>query len=480
LPINLPTALQLGNVQSVAVMATSERIRVAAATLDQANVLWLPSVTFGGDYNRHDGFNQDAAGNVFAVQRQSWMFGFGSGMLNAAVINVNDAIFAPLAARQQVRARQADLQVASNDTMVAVSDAYFTVQQARGELAGALAAKARTEELIRRTRKLAPALVPELETVRAEAELARREQAELLAKERGKVASAQLLRIIRLDPCTQVEPAEPPHLRVDLVDLHRPLDELIPIGLKNRPELSSQQALVQATLTLLKQERLRPLVPSVLLRGFSTPVTGTLATGIFGGSNNAGSNAGIRADVDLQILWQLDNLGFGNVGKIRQRNAENRAAVVELFRIQDLVAAEVAQAHAQAQTAAQRVEAAERGVRLSVESVDKNMTALSQTKGVGNQLITLIRPQEVVAAIQALAQAYVDYYGAVADANRAQFRLYRALGQPAQHLIQDQHDPCSPSLPAESTSAPHPEETIPAPNALPDAPDKPSESTSSQ
>jgi hypothetical protein len=46
----------------------------------------------------------------------------------------------------------------------------------------------------------------------------------------------------------------------------------------------------------------------------------------------------------------------------------------------------------------------------------------------------LVRPQEVVASVQALAQAYDDYYGAIADFNRAQFRLYRALGQPAQAL----------------------------------------------
>ena len=37
-------------------------------------------------------------------------------------------------------------------------------------------------------------------------------------------------------------------------------------------------------------------------------------------------------------------------------------------------------------------------------------------------------------AIQALAQAYNDYYGAVGDYNRAQFRLYRALGNPAQFV----------------------------------------------
>ncbi len=56
-------------------------------------------------------------------------------------------------------------------------------------------------------------------------------------------------------------------------------------------------------------------------------------------------------------------------------------------------------------------------------------------------MVLLVRPQEAVAAVQALAQAYVDYYGAVADANRAQFRLYRALGQPAQCLVHEQRTP---------------------------------------
>ena len=42
----------------------------------------------------------------------------------------------------------------------------------------------------------------------------------------------------------------------------------------------------------------------------------------------------------------------------------------------------------------------------------------------------------MVAAIAALEQGYRDYYGAAADSNRAQFQLYRALGQPARSLMQ--------------------------------------------
>ncbi len=452
LPINLLNAMRLANVQAVDIAAAAERMRAATALLEGAQVLWLPTITLGGDYNRHDGRLQDSTGAIIDNSHGSGMLGLGTGIGPAAILDVGQAIFAPLYARQQVRAREADLQAASNDTLVAVSDAYFNVQQARGELAGAIEATRRTEALIARTRKLAPAIVPDLELFRAETELARRQETELVAHERWKVASAELLRVLRLDPSAQVEPAEPPQLQVELINLKKPLDELIGVALTYRPELASRQAQVQATLALLKQERLRPLIPSVLLRGFSTPVTGTLGVGYFGGgANSSFSNGGIRSDFDLQVLWQLNNLGFGNQALVHQREAENRLAVVDLFRIQDRVAAEVAQAYAQAQQAARRVGVAERGLRSAMLSADKNLAALSQTKGVGAQMVTLVRPQEVVAAIQALGQAYADYYGAVADVNRAQFRLYRALGQPAQCLLADRQtaDTCSPK-PAEN------------------------------
>jgi hypothetical protein len=65
----------------------------------------------------------------------------------------------------------------------------------------------------------------------------------------------------------------------------------------------------------------------------------------------------------------------------------------------------------------------------------KILRGLENTRRVGNQDVLLIRPQEAVAGVQALAQAYADYYAALADSNRAQFRLYRVLGHPAQMIL---------------------------------------------
>jgi outer membrane protein TolC len=164
LPINLPTALQLANVRAVDVAAATARIKVSAAALEQAQVLWLPTVTFGGDYFRHDGIVQDAtSGDILNDSHQGVVLGAGP----TVNLDIGQAMFAPLVARQQLGSRQADLQAAANDTLVTVSDAYFNVQQARGELAGAIAATIRMEELVRRTKKLAPAIVPVFETDRA-------------------------------------------------------------------------------------------------------------------------------------------------------------------------------------------------------------------------------------------------------------------------------------------------------------------------
>ncbi len=439
--ISLPAALQLGNANAVDIAAAMERVQVANAQLRGAQVLWLPTITLGGDYFRHDGVDETSGGVIESNSKNALMFGLGSAPGVSGAVSIDDAIFAPLAARQNVRARAADQQAAVNDTLVSVSEAYFTIQQARGQLAGALDVTKRTEELVRRTARLAESLVPPVEAVRAEAELARREQAELQARERWEVASADLLRIIRVDPTTQIEPLEPPHLRVTLVDLNQSIDQLIPIGLTYRPELASRQAQVQATLVLLRQERLRPLIPSVLLRGGSTN-PGGLAFGVFGGGIDSNtSNFNTRYDADVLVYWQLDNLGFGNRARIDQRRAEQRLATVELFRLQDRVAAEINQSYAQAQQAAKRVVAAERGVKLAVESAEKNLAGLSQTRRAGDVVLLVVRPQEAVASVQALAQAYDDYYTAVADANRAQFRLYRALGKPAQGLISGPAEP---------------------------------------
>lgn len=459
LPITLSAALALTDANPLDIQLADERVRIAAAQFDRAGVMWLPNLNFGVDYFRHDGQIQDIVGNVFPTSRSAVLVGAGP----AAVVNLSDAVYAPLAAKQGVQAAQADAQATRNDTTLAVATAYYNVQQARGEVAGAAESLRRAEDLVARAEKLAPDLAPELEVNRAKTEAARRRVAVESAYERWQVAGADLTRLLRLQPGTLVEPAEEPSLTVSLIEPGTPVDELIAIGLTHRPELESRRAVIEAALVRVRQEEKRPLLPTVAVRGTGSNTPG-LAGGYFGGGvNNDVQNFGGRFSVNVQAVWELQNLGLGNAALVREREAESRRALLELLRTQDVVTAEVVQAHAQLDRAGKRLKAAEDGVANAVATAEKNLQGLGQTKRVGEQLVLVFRPQEAVAAISALDQAYRDFYQAVGDHNRAQFRLYRALGHPGQAVCQTGKP--AETLPATTVpaAAPEPEKKAPKP-----------------
>ncbi len=431
LPINLATALQLAGARPLDVQIAGRQVAAAAAAFDRARLLWLPNIVFGTDYFAHTGPQQNFAGDVVRSNRNTFMAGFGPNV----VFSFSDAVYAPLAARQDVRARQALQQAAINDVSFQVADSYFAVQQARGELAGALLAEKMAEDLVRRATALASGLAPPAEENRAKVELARRRQVVFAARERWRVAGAELGRLLRLDPSLLLEPAEPAFLPVTVIDPTATVDTLIPIALSSRPELGGHEAVVRATLARLKQEKLRPLVPSLAIRSVSTNPSGSLGYGSFGGGRNDRlQDFSGRFDIDVQLLWEFQSLGLGNRARVAERRAENESAILDLFRTQDRIAAEVVQAFAQVRAAAERLNEAEPALREAIELTTRSLDGLGQTRRLGDAVVLVVRPLEAVAAVQALGQANADYFSAVSDYNRAQFRLYRALGHPAQCL----------------------------------------------
>ena len=134
LPINLATALYLSNARPLVIAFAQASVEEAAARLQNAQVLWLPNLNVGTDYYRHDGTDQSTDGTMILDDKYSFAAG-GGATLN---FGVTDAIFRPLADRQELAARESDLQTARNDALLAVALAYFDVQQARGTLAGTL------------------------------------------------------------------------------------------------------------------------------------------------------------------------------------------------------------------------------------------------------------------------------------------------------------------------------------------------------
>ncbi len=92
----------------------------------------------GADYIRHDGGGPDFNKGVLTAPSVNYFYAGGGldvGSLTA-FMNLTDAYFEPLVARQVLNSRQWDIQAAKNDALLLTADAYFRVHQYRGMYTG--------------------------------------------------------------------------------------------------------------------------------------------------------------------------------------------------------------------------------------------------------------------------------------------------------------------------------------------------------
>jgi outer membrane protein TolC len=450
-PINLATALRLADARPLIIAAAQASAWVAEAKLQKAKVLWLPAFMMNAAYIRHDGYGPDFNTGVNVPQGvnalgQTDLGSFGkplnqnfnwflSGVSLYQVVALTDAIFQPLASQQDLNAKRWDIQTAKNDALLETARAYFNVHKYRGQYAGAVYTVEEGRKLVAKIDSLSRDLVPAVEVDRARTMLAFLEQKAVSARENWRVVSADLTQVLRLDPRAVVVPLEQDHLQITLIDPSRSLDDLMPIGLTNRPELASQQALIQAALVRIRQEKMRPLLPAVMITGWQTPGGMTTEAGIFATGNGGKMNLwSFRDDISTQLVWQWQNLGLGNMALIKNRRGEQSRATAALFQIQDAVVSEITQAQASLQSAAARVVQAERSLQTGLVTYRANLEGLGQTKRFENVLDLIYRPQEAVYAIRLLNVAFEEYFAAVAEYNIAQFQLFHALGYPAREI----------------------------------------------
>lgn len=449
-PINLATALRLSDVRPLVIAAAQASAWIAEARLQKTKTLWIPTLNIGFDYTRHDGIGPDTlrgqnlpvGQNAFGqpdpasfgrplVQNVNFFYGGGALFL---MQYATDIIFEPLAARQELNAARWSIQTAKNDALFVTADAYFEVHKWRGTYAGAIDVVVKGRRLVAKIKSLDPDLVPAVEVDRARNFLADLEQQAVVARQNWRKSSAALTKVLRLDPRAVVEPLEPDHLQITLIDPGRPIDQLMAIALTNRPELASQQSLVQASLVKIRREKLRPVLPVVMMNGLQTPYE-QLQFGALGiGSGNKMNLWYPRDDFSPGVMWQLDSFGMGNAAMVKWMRSDASENLVQFFRAQDMVAADVTRAQARLQSAAARVVQAERELRGALVNYKGAEEGLGQTQRFGDVLQLIYRPQEVVYALQLLKVAFDEYFATVADYNIAQFELFHALGYPAQEI----------------------------------------------
>lgn len=421
--LNLPTALSMIGGQHPAVGFAQWRVQEAYAALEQAEVLWLPSIRTGFSFHRHDGNYQASNGSIVDVNRNSFQYGLGAGSTGAgttpnpgvvAEFHLADAIFQPKVARKTAWASGHAANAVVNQQLLTVALGYLELLDAEQDLKIIQESQQNMSVIAKLTSDFASAGQGlQADADRLDTELMMIKNRMAAGKERAHIASARLSEALSLDGGRQIMPLDPTVVPIDLVALDRDKGSLISTGLSNRPELKEAQALVAAACDRYQRQKYAPFVPSVLL-GFSTGASG-------GGLGNHLSNVDSRYDIDALVSWEVRNLGFGERAARRQTEAQVQQAKFQKIRLLDQVAREVSESYSQVLYRSDRLAITQSAIQSAQSSYDRNVSRIRDGQGL---------PLEVLQSAQALEAAQRAYLQAVVAYNEAQFRLQWSLGWP--------------------------------------------------
>lgn len=416
LPIDLPTVLRLVNSNSPAIAIARAKVQEASTRTKQAEILWLPDVAIGPTYFHSDGQTQNQSGNVFSVSRGN-LFAAGGITLG---LDISEALYRPLVERQQQASTEFRSQSVLLGSELDAVLAYFDLLQIHAQVAINAETIHRVEDLLIEAEKatIAKREVARGNVERLKVELYLRNQERIDLKGKTGVVSARLGKLLLLPPTVKLVPADAAVTPVTLVDATANLESLIAIGLANHPQPAANRAALAAANERIRLAKQGPLIPKVAL---------TNQVGSFGGGLNSDlQNFDARNVLSLQVYWGLRNLGCGNRNEVAAQRAladQSRYAVLE----EDArLAAEITEAAAISAARAESLGFTRDAYKEAITNFgiisDGAFGALDAPK-----FFDSVRPLQ---AIQSINSAWLDYLTAVIEYNRAQYRLFTALGQP--------------------------------------------------
>ncbi|MBN9517343.1 TolC family protein [bacterium] len=426
-PIDLPTALKLAGANNPTVGIARARAREAVARLDRAKLLWVPTLSAGPAFFYHEGIDQNRRADFFSASRGNFTVGAGPQWR----FDLGDALYGPLVARRVVRAEEARSVAVGNAVQYEAASAYLDLLEAHGLLAVNARTLFRAEQMLTAAEAGAKAGVNKTvaDVNRAATEVSLRRQEALVLRAKAGAASARLARLLLLDPAVELRPVEVAVVPLVLVPPENTMAQLVEVAVRSRPEMASALAELEAANAVVRQAKQAPLLPRVqadFIGGGMTSGRAYLNPAPAGTTYGWSPMLG-QYNANAALVWQLDALGFGNAATVRQRQAVYDAAQYRVAEVRAAVGAEVAEA---ARTAAARfdaLDAAQLAVREATEMGRKFRETAFGVGGPKKQFDAL----EPLTGIQALNQARTQYLQTVIEFNRAQFRLFTALGQPA-------------------------------------------------
>lgn len=407
--IDLPTALRLAGAENLDVRIAREKVAEAEANRVLAMEQFFPGLSAGVAYKRHEGNTQAVSGEILDVDKEL----YGAGLTTSAQVDLGEAIFRSLSAKQLARAAGEAASAQRKESVYRAAVGYFDLSRAKAATTVAAESVRIAEDYAAQVRQAAEAGIGfRGDVYRANTQVERNRLGLIRAHEKQRLSGAYLAQMLRLDPTLELVPRGDELSPIQLPATDRSVDTLVAEAAASRPELRQLQAQLESAVGTRKGVVYGPLLPTLGAQAFYG--------GLGGGSGTPGpADFDQSSDYAAGISWKLGPGGLLDFGRIRASDAKVRSGELELVRTSEEITRQIVDAHTRLHSLGDQIGSA----RNAMKSAELTLQLARDRKefGVGAVL-------ETIQAEQDLTQARLDYLNVVSEHNKAQYALERARG----------------------------------------------------
>lgn len=406
--IDLPTALQLAGAQNLDVQIARERLAEAKANNESALLQFFPWVSAGVAYRRHDGRVQSTEGDILDASKQA----YAPGGALVSQLDLGDAIYKKLATKQLEHAADHAFEAQRQDSITFAARDYFDLlfaQAAVGVAREAVRISTNYEAQVKSAVEAGIAFKGDFLRVSVQAE--RNQLALRQATEQQRVAAARLAQTLHLDPSLDLVARDTDLAPLTLIETATALNSLVQQALVARPELKQSQAFVKAARANKNGTVYGPLIPSIGASAFGG--------GLGGGRDGDTGNFGDQQDYFIGLGWRIGPGGLFDFSRQKAAKARLNSARLFVDKAHDEITRQVVEAFTRLQSQSEQISTARRGLTAAEQGL--RLSQQRQEFGVGIVLENILAEQD-------LTRARTDYLKAIAEFNKAQYGLSKAVG----------------------------------------------------
>jgi len=407
--IDLPTTLKLAGAQNLDVQIAREQLTEAKAIHASAVAQFFPWISPSFTYRQHDDKLQDVEGNIIDVHKYS----YAPGAALAAQVDIGDALYKSLAAKQLVKAADHALDAQRQDTVITAAAGYYELAFAQGSVGVAkesLRINSDYEQQIGHA--LDAGIAFKGDALRVTVQKQRSQLALRQAIEQQRITAARLAQVLHLDPSVELVPIDSDLVPLSLIETNAALDALVQQSLVQRPELKQNEALLRASQNAKQGATYGPLIPTIGGQAYFG--------GLGGGRSGIGDTFGAQQDYAIGVSWRVGPGGLFDFTRTRATESRVKISEFTLGKIHDDVTRQVVEAFTHWQSLNEQLAV----VKKALEAAEEGLRLAQQRKEFAVGIVL-----ENIQAEQDLTKARLDYLKTVADFDRAQYALLKAIGK---------------------------------------------------